>query len=136
MRSMAWLDDARAFADTLFSTDQAPVPAARLDWLMDELRDFVHHAGPRTEVLLRGGLFVAEWAAPLTAKKLPPMSRLTRSDRQHALEALERTPAGLPILAVKAILCILYYEHPEVLAECGIVPAGTCLTTLRKKGAQ
>jgi hypothetical protein len=40
------------------------------------------------------------------------------------------------LLAVKAILCILYYEHPDALAEIGVTQPGEkspgCLVELRR----
>lgn len=111
---------ARVFAEALFARESGPPPTARLDWLMAELDDFLDHGGPRVELLLRGGLALATWAAPVFLGKLPPLSRLSALDRCVALDRLEHTPAGLPLLAVKATLCILYYEHPDTLRETGI----------------
>ncbi|MFO0547649.1 MAG: hypothetical protein U0271_04625 [Polyangiaceae bacterium] len=116
-----WLDEARAFAEALFSTDDGPPPSERLDWLMVELADFIEQAGARTEFIMRAGLGVATWAAPPLVGNAPPLARVPVEARARALERLERSPFGLPLLAVKAILCILYYEHPDVLREAGIV---------------
>ncbi len=114
------LRDARVFAEALFAGPQGPPPSERLDWLMAELEDFTAQAGAQARLLLRGGLMAASWLAPPLVGKVPPLARLSISDRCHALEKLERTPAGLPLLAVKAMLCILYYEHPDVLRETGV----------------
>ncbi|MBK8938984.1 MAG: hypothetical protein IPM79_15495 [Polyangiaceae bacterium] len=116
-----WLRDARVFAEALFADAGGPPPSNRIDWLMRELEDFVEQAGPRVRAILVGGLLVASWAAPPLAGRAPPLSRLSLADRVRALDALEHTPAGLPLLAVKAILSILYYEHPEALRDAGVI---------------
>lgn len=114
------LHDARVFAEALFAGEHGPPPAHRLDWAMRELDDFLEHGGPRVELLLRGGLALATWAAPPFVGKVPPLSRLSVLDRRVALDRLEHTPAGLPMLAVKAMLCFVWYEHPEVLRDIGV----------------
>ena len=128
------LRDARAFAEAFFAREEGPPPPSRLDWAMCELDDFLEHGGPRVELLLRGGLALATWAAPPLAGKVPPLARLTVADRQTALDRLERTPAGLPMLAVKAMLCIIWYEHEDTLREIGVTEgdatAPSCLVTL------
>jgi hypothetical protein len=118
------LRDARAFAEALFSTDQGAPPEARIDWLLAELAAFTEHAGARATLILKGGLLTASWLAPPLIGRAPPLARLSVADRCKALDKLEHTPAGLPLLAVKAMLCIIYYEHPDVLRECGITPGG------------
>lgn len=120
------LPPVRPFAEALFSTDAGPPPPERLDWLCKDFEDFVERAGVRSRVVLSSGLAIANWVAPLTAKMVPPLGRLSIEDRCRALEATEGTPAGLPILAVKAILSLLYYEHPDALREIGV--DRTCLT--------
>ena len=114
---------ARAVAEAFFSRGSGPPPAERIEWLLHELDDFLFHGGPRVELLVRGGLTLATWAAPLLVAKRPPLARLSVEDRCHALELLEKTPAGLPLLAVKATLCILYYEHPDAMRDAGITEA-------------
>lgn len=116
-----WLRDARNFAEALFSDEAGPPPAERLDWLMRELEDFVDQGGARVRAILVGGLLAATWAAPAFARKRPPLGRLSIADRIAALDALEHSPLGLPLLGVKAILCILYYEHPDVLRDAGVL---------------
>lgn len=88
---------------------------------MAELADFVEQGGVRVKAILVGGLLVAQWTAPALIGRAPPLSRLGLEDRCRALDKLEHSSFGLPLLAVKAILCILYYEHPDVLRESGII---------------
>jgi hypothetical protein len=116
-----WLEAARSFAEALFSTERGAPPRERLDRLMVDLEDFVEQAGPRSELVLRLGLALAMWGAPPLVGRRPPMTRLPVVERARALTLLEHSPVGLPLLAAKAILSILYYEDPEVLREAGIV---------------
>jgi hypothetical protein len=126
------LRDARAFAEAMFASEEGPPPESRLDWAMRELDDFLDHGGPRVELIFRGGLALGTWAAPPLLAKAPPLARLDVRERQIALDKLEHTPAGLPMLAVKAMLCIIWYEHPETLREIGVTTgdeaAPSCMT--------
>ena len=130
-----WLPAARAFAEALYSTDKGAPPSDRIQYLLDELVDFVAQAGLRSELVLRLGLTLAMWGAPPIIGRVPPLARLSIEDRIEALTKLEHSPAGLPLLAVKAIFSIIYYEHPDVLREAGIVAADqeklSCLTGVR-----
>ena len=112
---------ARAFAEALFADGSDPPPTARMERLVDEVLDFVAQAGTRSELVLGLGLSLATWAAPPLVGKAPPLARLSLGDRIAALTKLEHSPAGLPLLAVKAIFCILYYEDVEVLREVGVI---------------
>lgn len=127
--------DARAFAEALFSDERGAPPQERIDWLIEELADFVAHAGGRTELILRGGLLTASWLAPPLIGKAPPLASLSVTDRCRALETLEHTPAGLPLLAVKAMLCIIYYEHPDVLRATGITTGDQQATPCMNAGS-
>ena len=133
-----WLRDARSFAEALFSGPSGPPPSERLDWLMDDVADFIAQAGPRVLAIFAGGLTVASWAAPPLIGKLPPLSRLSVENRCRALDRMEETPLGLPLLAVKAMLCILYYEHPGSLREMGVTrvdeAAPSCLVDASRLG--
>ena len=115
-----WTRDARAFAEALFSGPSGPPPSDRLDWLMDDLADFFEQSGPRVLAIFVGGVTAASIVAPALIGKLPPLRRLSIEDRWRALDRMEETPFGLPLLAVKAILCILYYEHPGSLRDIGV----------------
>ncbi len=112
--------DVRAVAEALFCRDGGPPPAARIDWLCDDFADFIERAGPRAELVLTGALMLATWLAPLSIGKRPPLSRLDVAQRCRALDTLEGTRAGVPLLALKAMLCTMYYEHPDARREIGV----------------
>jgi hypothetical protein len=116
---------ASSLAEALFSTDAGPPPAERMVWLGRELDDFLAHAGARSNFVFRLALFAVSLIAPWFIWKLGPLRALPVADRITALGRLEESPLGLSLFAVKAILCILYYEHPDAAAEIGF--DGSCL---------
>ena len=111
---------ARAFAEALFSTHDGPPPAERLDWLMEELDDYLARSGSRAQLVFQSGVTGLLTLAPLAIGKLPPLTRLSVTDRVHAIEKVEQSPAGLSVLAAKTMLCFLWYEHPEVRRSVGV----------------
>lgn len=132
-----WLIDARTVAEALFCGPEGPPPASRLDWLIDDIDDFIAQSGPRVRAIFAGGVFAATWLAPPLIGKLPPLARLSIPERCEALEKMEQTPLGLPLLGVKAMLSILYYEHPDALRDAGVIQGEEsspgCLVQIRKE---
>jgi hypothetical protein len=117
--STRFVSTARAVAEAVFSTDAGPPPADRIDWLCTELDDFLSKSGARTRFVIRLALSTVSLSAPLLAGRIPPLRRLSLGERVRALTLLERSPLGAPVLAVKALLCVLYYEHPDAAREIG-----------------
>jgi hypothetical protein len=119
------LGRARTVAEVLFASDEGPPPAPRIDWLVRELSDFLGRTGAFSRLLLGAGLLATVVIAPLLVGRLRPFSSLPFGDRRHALERFERSGLGLVLLPCKALLCILYFEHPDVAREIGA--DGLCL---------
>ena len=117
----------RALAEALFATEAGPPPPDRLDWLTGEFDDFLGHAGTRTRLVMRLSLFAVSCLAPLRLSpwRWPPLHALPLAERIEALDRLEKSRAVLPLLALKAILSVLYYEHPDAAREIGF--DGACL---------
>jgi hypothetical protein len=115
---------ARTIAEALFLTDQGPPPAERLDWLALETEDFLARAGARSRFVVGLALLVVGLLAPLVVFRFVSLARMAVRDRARALGRLEDS-FGAPVLAVKAMLCILYYEHPD--AARGVGFDGACL---------
>ena len=111
--------DARAVAEALFSTDQGVPEAGRIDWLMDELDHFVAQAGLRARFILRGCLTAISQVSPRLVGRQPPFRDLPLPERVAALERLEHSPLAMAFLGAKAMLCMIYYEHPQVQREHG-----------------
>lgn len=110
----------RTVAEALFHGSLGPAPAPRLDWVAAEVTDVVRHAGPRARLLFQLCLFAVHVLAPLSIGRLARLGRLDVPTRIRALARLERTgsSAGL-VLALKALLCTVWYEHPDSAREIG-----------------
>lgn len=119
--------NALAFGEALFarSMDEAP-PAERMRWFLDDLDDFVAHLNVRARRLFLLCLFVVTWVAPLLRLRLGRLGRLSLRERIEAIEAIERTPAALALFALRAVVSLVYYEHPDASREIGWDQ--TCLT--------
>ncbi len=121
-----WLRDAtRALAETLFATDDGPAPADRVDWLCDDLDDFMARSGARALALYRLCAVAVTWLAPLHARKLGPFHSLDFATRAEALERMERGPLGMAVFGARTILCVVWYEHPATARSVG--HDGRCL---------
>ncbi len=119
----------RAFAEALFSDGASPPPADRLDWMLDEVSDFLAHSGPQARAVFQASILGITSTAPLSIGKVPPLARLSLADRVRAVERFEASPLGLAVLGAKAICSLAYYEHPDAAAAIGA--DGGCLTEER-----
>lgn len=115
---------ARSVAEAVFLRADGPAPADRMDWLALELEDFLARSGAQTRVVFRLSLFLVSVLAPLSIGRFRSLASLPLAERARALGRLEDR-LGPPVLAVKALLCVLYYEHPEAAHEVGF--DGSCL---------
>ena len=113
--------EVRALAEALFSTHDGPPPAERLDWLVDDLHDFLSHAGSRARGSFQLCLTAVASLAPVAIGRRPTLASLPLPERLRSLERLEHSPAALAIFGAKAILCMLYYEHADAPRENGFV---------------
>jgi hypothetical protein len=109
----------RFVAEALFYRDR-PVPEARLAFLQAETLELLQTAGPRARTLFVLCLLGVFLLAPLFVRRLPTLGRLPLPLRIEALRRMEDSALGAPlVLAVKAALCVLYYEQPEAAREIG-----------------
>lgn len=105
-----------AVAEALFTGPDGPPPAERLTFVVEDITDFLRHAGKRGRMIYRLALFAVVWIAPLTRLRRP-LHAVPVNERIRRLERIEKTVFGLAFFLVKTILCILYYEHPDAEAE-------------------
>lgn len=98
---------------------------ARFDWLEEDFTAFYGHSQGRARLVLSVALLALAWIAPLFVFRFGPLWRLPVALRTEALERIESSPLAPTALAAKAILCILWFEHPETMRETSTEP--TCL---------
>ncbi len=96
------------------------VPEAQLDWAMTEMRQFAARAGGLTRLAVWGCLLFIQLLAPLLVLgKFKRFTSLPLPERTELLHLMESGRFVLLIVPVKAIVCMHYFEHPEVLAATG-----------------
>lgn len=103
----------RALVEALFATEDGPAPADRVDWLCDDLDDFMARSGARARSLYQLCLFAVTWLAPLHVRRVGAFHGLDFATRAEALERMERGPLGMAVFGAKAVLCFIWYEHPD-----------------------
>jgi hypothetical protein len=108
-----------ALAEAIFATEDGPPPRPRIEWLSREIDDFLARAGARSRFVYVMSVTVVSIVAPILIGKFGGLRALPLPERSRALEKMERSKLALPLLAVKAMLCILYYEHPDAAKEIG-----------------
>ncbi|HEX7668767.1 MAG TPA: hypothetical protein VF395_04250 [Polyangiaceae bacterium] len=109
---------ASAIAEAVFARGGVRPARERLGWLERELEDFLARSGPRSRLALTIMVHVVSRVAPLFIGHFSALGALPVPERIRALERLEKR-FGEPLLAVKALLCLLYYEHPDAAREVG-----------------
>lgn len=114
---------ARVVAEALFSPDGEPPDAERLAYIEEDFSDFYARAHGNARMILRLSLFALTWIAPLFVFAPLPLGSLSLRRRALALERLEASPLAPAALAVKAMLCILWFEHPTTQRETGTAPS-------------
>lgn len=112
-------ETALAVSQSLFSAPGRLPPHERLEWAALEFDDIVHFTSQRARVLLLVSLTLVKYLAPLFVRRLGPLTALPLDERTAALERMEASPLGALVLAVKVVLCTVYYEHPDAAREVG-----------------
>lgn len=117
---------ARLVAEALFLDETGTPPSKEeLDWVEAELADFTRAAGGWARFLLSSCLWVVRALVPLFARAPAGLAGLALEPRRRALERMEESAMSLPLLAIKAVICLVYYEHPAAAARVGF--DGKCL---------
>lgn len=117
-------------AEALFHDGTSVPPADRIAWLEGEVRDFLGRATGRARFMFRLCVFVVVWLGPLWALSLPPLTWMKPARRVEVLEHMETGLLAFAFLACKALLCMMYYEHPDAAREVGFDghPASVAVT--------
>ena len=118
-------DATRALVETLFASEAGPPSADRVDWLIDDLDDFMARSGGRARGLYRLCVFAITWLAPLHIKRFSAFHGLDFATRAEALERMERGPFGMAVFGAKTLVSVLWFEHPANERAAG--NTGGCL---------
>lgn len=118
--SQSTLQTTQAIAEALFSNEGQAPPAERLQWLMDEYADFMSRANGRGRLMFTAAAWAISIAAPVMGRRWPPYRKLGLAERITCLQALDASPLSPLLLALKAILCMIYYEHPDPARAAGM----------------
>lgn len=121
----------RAIAEAIFSRNGRPPPAERLSFVEREVEDFLARCGAQGRLTLTAMVWLVTWLAPLLSFRFTPLGSIPLAERVGVLSKLERR-FGEPLLAVKAILSLIYYEHPDSGRDVGY--DGQCLTSTDRAG--
>ena len=77
---------------------------------------------PPLRLAFRLGLLTAAWVAPILVRRLPPLGRLSASDRERALTAMERSHLVILrqlVRILKTVAALHYGAHPHVRKAIG-----------------
>jgi len=114
---------ARVVAEALFSRDGSPPDAERLSFIERDFGEFYARAQGNAPLILRVSLLALMYIAPLFVFRPGSLASLSLTKRAHALEKFEASPLAPAALAVKAMLCILWFEHATTQAETNTEPS-------------
>ena len=106
-------------AEALFHDGTSAPPADRIAWLCGDVRDFLGRATGRARFMFRLCIFVIVWVGPLWSFSLVPLTAMAIERRVEVLERMERGLLAFAFLGAKALLSMMYYEHPDAAREIG-----------------
>jgi len=118
------LDTLMSVAEALFSTYDGAPPPERIAWLRGELSDFMSRSTRTGRALFTLAAIVISIVAPLRVGSLPPFRRMSLKQRVHALQKFETSKLAPLLIAVRAIVCLIYYEHPDAVHALGFDAKG------------
>ncbi len=115
-----WQRTLLAVAEALFESDAGPAAPARVRWVVDDIDHFLLSVGGRSRLVIRAAIEVVTRLGPLAVGSLSPFDTLSLERRRQALARIEKSPAGLTIFALKTLLSLHWFEHPETVRELGL----------------
>ncbi|MBI4817836.1 MAG: hypothetical protein HY791_16365 [Deltaproteobacteria bacterium] len=104
-------------AEALFDRG-AGIPADRIEWTLHEVDELSIASGFKTRALFLVTLFLVEHLSFLFGE-LAKLSDLDLRSRVRYLARLDASPLAALVALPKALLCLVYFEHPEALRETG-----------------
>lgn len=126
---------ARAVIEAVFARSAdgdgvAPPPAERVAWVCREIDDFLTRVTLRSYAIVLLSLVAVSAIAPLLVRRFGVLASLPLAERIEALEHFEKSGFAPALLAVKALVSVHYYEHPDAAREVGF--DGACMTAEAK----
>lgn len=112
-------------ASVVFSSEDGPPSPERIRWFIHEFDDFISRTGTRSRFIVGAAMAVVSRVSPLLALRPGPLHRLSPERQIKALERLESSPLAAALLATKAAMCLVWFEHPEAAEEIGF--DGRCM---------
>jgi hypothetical protein len=112
-------------AEIVFADETGPPPPERVRWFVHEFDDFLSRVGSRSQFIVGAAMGVVNRVSPLMALRPGPLRRLSRERQVIALERLEKSPLAAALLATKAAMCLVWFEHPDTAEEIGF--DGMCM---------
>ena len=106
-----------AIAEALFATEAGAPDPKRVAWVCADFADFVSRAQGRGRLVMLLSIWFLTWIAPFFARRLGPLGELPIEKRAEALERVEGSGVGFIALAPKAMLCMMWFEHPDTQRE-------------------
>ena len=106
-----------AIAEALFATEAGAPDPKRVAWLCADFADFVSRAQGRGRLIMMLSVWFLTWLAPFVVWRLGPLGTLPIEKRTEALERVEGSGIGFIALAPKAMLCMMWFEHPDTQRE-------------------
>ena len=112
-----WQRALHAVAEALFESDTGPAQPRRVRWVLDDIDHFLMTVGGKSQLVIRASIEVVGRLGPLAVGSLAPFHTLSLERRRLALRRIERSPAGLTIFALKTLLSLHWFEHPDTISE-------------------
>ena len=106
-----------AIAEALFATEAGAPDPKRIAWVCADFADFVSRAQGRGRLVLLLSVWFLTWIAPLLVRRLGPLGSMPIEARVAVLERVEGSSLGFIALAPKAMLCLMWFEHPDTQRE-------------------
>lgn len=115
---------ARVVIDTMLPSGAHPALAlGAFDAGFDDFYDeFARTAVGSMRLAFGTAIFVATWIAPLLIRRLPPLARHGRADRERSLSALATSRSPLLrqlVVVLKAVICLGYGADAGVRRAIG-----------------
>lgn len=112
----------RSVAEAMFHEPTNPIPPDRLEWLADDVDDYMSRISGFSRFGLRFALRVLSASPILLGQALSLLQSLPIPKRIVCLQHLENSslaPVAMVFFLVKVVMSATYFEHPDALVLTG-----------------